>query len=140
MRTMKRLYLLAADTARARAYVSVLRSEGLCLDQALLVAAGDSPAKSRGCCPTSLFDNTTPLPTALQLMNVPCISFQTSDINSPEVCSALLELPAGMVIFAPGAGMLARKTLLEAGHKYLHVHPGSLPDFRGSTPMYYSII
>ena len=140
MEPMKYLYLLAADTARARAYLSILRSEGIRLDEALLVAVGDTPGRSRGGHPTPLFDNATPLRAALQLMDAPCISFQTADINSPAVCSTISELPPGIVIFAPGAGMIARKNLLEAGHKYLHVHPGRLPQYRGSTPMYYSII
>lgn len=135
-----RLYLLAANTARARAYFYFMRREGVAPSHVILLQTGDAPAASIQPQATSLFDNVTPLHTSVIESGVPHQCFDTSDANSKEVCSALMVLPAGIVAYAPAAGLLAKAPLFETGHKLLHVHPGRVPEFRGSTPMYYSLI
>ncbi|MFN8700959.1 MAG: formyltransferase family protein [Rhodospirillales bacterium] len=87
-----------------------------------------------------LFDNVTPLVDTLSACSIPFKFFPTSDVNAPEVGEELNALPSGVVVFAPAAGLLAKTALFAAGHSLLHVHPGRLPEYRGSTPMYYSLI
>ena len=139
-RLLPRVYLLAADTARARAYFDLMRKNDLAPAYTLILSAGDAPVISRRSESTSLFDNVTPLLNAVIDSGLPCQSFVTADANSSDICSTLSALPSGIVIFAPAAGLLARAPLFETGHKFLHIHPGRLPEFRGSTPMYYSLI
>jgi methionyl-tRNA formyltransferase len=134
------LYLLAADTARARAYFDLMQQNGLAPALVLLLGTGDAPAASRLPEQTPLFDNVTPLARAVIDSGFPHQFFASADINADDICAALSALPPGIVIFAPAAGLLARTQLFETGHKLLHVHPGRLPEFRGSTPMYYSLI
>ncbi len=135
-----RLYLLAADTSRARAYFDMMQQNGLAPSFVLLLGTGDAPAASRQPEPTPFFDNVTPLARAVIDSGIPHQLFTSADINANDICAALSALPSGIVIFAPAAGLLARAQLFETGHKLLHVHPGRLPEFRGSTPMYYSLI
>jgi methionyl-tRNA formyltransferase len=134
------LYLLAADTTRARAYFDMMQKNGLAPALVLLLGAGDAPAASRLPEPTPFFDNVTPLARAVIDSGIPHQLFTSADVNADDICAVLSELPSGIVIFAPAAGLLARAQLFETGHKLLHVHPGRLPEFRGSTPMYYSLI
>jgi methionyl-tRNA formyltransferase len=135
-----RLYLLAADTARARAYFDMMQQNGLAPALILLLGTGDAPGTSRLPEPTPLFDNVTPLARAVIDSGLPYQFFSSADVNADDICAALSALPSGIVIFAPAAGLLARAQLFETGHKLLHVHPGRVPEFRGSTPMYYSLI
>jgi methionyl-tRNA formyltransferase len=44
-----------------------------------------------------------------------------------------------MIYSGPG-GTILRKDILSAGPKFIHVHPGWLPDFKGSTTIYYSML
>lgn len=134
------IYLLAADTARARAYFDLMRQNDLLPTHILILGTGDAPVSSRRPEPTSLFDNVTPLLRAVIDSGLAHQSFATADANADDICAALSALPSGIVIFAPAAGLLARAPLFKTGHKFLHIHPGCLPDFRGSTPMYYSLI
>lgn len=140
IKLLSHIYLLAADTTRARAYFDLMQKHGLAPAYILILGTGDAPVISRRPEPTSLFDNVTPLLHAVIDSGLPHQTFVTADVNSSDICSALSALPSGIVIFAPAAGLLARAPLFETGHKFLHIHPGRLPEFRGSTPMYYSLI
>ena len=135
-----RLYLLAANTARARAYFYFMQLEGIAPSHVVLLQTGGAPAASIQPRAASLFDNVTPLYSSVIESGIPHQCFDTSDVNSEDVCSALAALPAGIVVYAPASGLLAKVPLFETGHKLLHVHPGRLPDFKGSTPMYYSLL
>jgi methionyl-tRNA formyltransferase len=135
-----KLYFLAADTARARAYFDFMQREGVSPSNVLLLQTSGAPSASTQLQATPLFDNVTPLHTSVIESGVSYQRFCTPDVNAEEVCTALSSLSSGIVIFAPIAGLLARRPLFSTGHKLLHIHPGRLPDFRGSTPIYYSLI
>ncbi len=62
----------------------------------------------------------------------------STDCNDPQLIDAISNRPESYVIFS-GGGIL-RKPILSLGKKFLHVHPGRIPDYRGSTCMYYSIL
>lgn len=65
-------------------------------------------------------------------------SVSSSDINSIEVRHALKSCSSEYIIFT-GGGILGRD-ILSMGKKIIHVHPGLLPEYRGSTCFYYSIL
>jgi len=60
------------------------------------------------------------------------------DCNSDEVFQSVKNLESDWIIYT-GGGIL-NKRILSLGKKFIHVHPGKLPDYRGSTCFYYSII
>jgi len=68
-----------------------------------------------------------------------CI-LDTLDINSTAVISEMKNLSTEYVIYSGPGGSILRKEILSLGKKYLHVHPGWLPKFRGSTTIYYSML
>ncbi len=137
---IENLYFLAADTARARAYYFLMRKNGFSPSRTILLDLGEAPSPSHSPIQTILFDNLTPLRAVLDGDGEYYEAFPTHDANSLEVTAALTALPPGVVIFAPAAGLIARAQLFNSGHEFLHVHPGRLPDYRGSTPMYYSLL
>lgn len=64
----------------------------------------------------------------------------STDINSVIVRQCLSRRPEKYFIYSGAGGVLLRKDVLRLGKQFLHIHPGLIPDFRGSTTVYYSIL
>jgi len=64
--------------------------------------------------------------------------FNFLEINHPELIKYLKNLDSKYLIFS-GGGIL-KNEILNIGKKFLHLHPGIVPHFRGSTCFYYSIL
>lgn len=63
-----------------------------------------------------------------------------SNINSDEVIAAVVNRSEQVFIFSGYGGTLLKDKILDTGKKFLHVHGGYLPDYKGSTTNYYSLI
>ena len=61
-------------------------------------------------------------------------------LAGPVVAAAVVALSQPYVIFSGAAGAIVRKPLFATGKKFIHIHPGRLPDYRGSTTIYYSLL
>jgi methionyl-tRNA formyltransferase len=44
------------------------------------------------------------------------------------------------IIYSGPAGVILRDEILNAGKVFIHAHPGLLPEFKGSTTVYYSML
>jgi methionyl-tRNA formyltransferase len=64
--------------------------------------------------------------------------FKFADINNPELIKFLSKSDCHFFIFS-GGGIL-KDQILNIGKKFIHFHPGIVPNYRGSTCFYYSII
>jgi len=60
------------------------------------------------------------------------------DCNNSLVVNAVSKLESEWLVFS-GGGIL-KSEILSLGKKIIHVHPGKLPEYRGSTCFYYSIL
>ena len=63
-----------------------------------------------------------------------------SDINSNEVLTIISNRVELVFIFSGFGGVLLGDNILSSGKKFLHIHGGYLPDYKGSTTNYYSLI
>jgi len=68
----------------------------------------------------------------------PVFRVASRDINSRLVHEALRKCSARYIIFSAG-GILGREAF-SLGKRFIHVHPGLLPYYRGSTCFYYSLL
>ena len=76
----------------------------------------------------------------LDSYEIPTRTVPVVDPNSDEMVEALEECKQSIIIYSgPGGGIL-RKRILNIGKRFLHIHPGLLPYYRGSTTVYYSLI
>ena len=62
------------------------------------------------------------------------------DINDPEVIAAVRDLPGQDVVYSGPGGAILGHDLLACGKRFLHAHPGTVPMYRGSTTIYYSML
>lgn len=137
---MNDVALFVSENGRARAYIDLLAKNNMLpvtavvLDVPQAVIAPVTPSK------TPLFDNITPIKESLSSRGVEILAVQAETLNDCEVVELIKSLDQSYIIFAGPAGALLRKPFFELGKKFIHVHPGKLPEYRGSTSIYYSLI
>lgn len=71
------------------------------------------------------------------------ISFQalsTADVNAEEVLEAVGSRKESVWVYSGPGGAIVKKPLLALGKRFLHIHPGLVPEYRGSTTIYYSLL
>lgn len=67
-------------------------------------------------------------------------TFDTMNINDPQIVDCLKKRKENIIIYSGPGGALLKEDLLSIGKEYVHVHPGKLPEFRGSTTIYYHVL
>lgn len=149
-RVLANVLFLAADTARSRAYAQAMLQAGLTPAHALLLTApaGDNPAmpgSSAAPLPRAeacglRFDPAEAVAETLARAGVPATRVASMDMNGPEVAEALGARPETIAIFSGPGGVILRQGILGLGKDFLHVHGGWLPDYKGSTTNYYSLL
>jgi methionyl-tRNA formyltransferase len=86
------------------------------------------------------FDEKEHVRVTLEKNNIPFEIIPSLDVNSDKVVNAIKACPGKYVVYSGPGGIILRSEILSTGKYFLHVHPGWLPDYRGSTTIYYSIL
>lgn len=63
----------------------------------------------------------------------------STDINSSELGSLLIKIACKKLVFS-GGGIVKQSTLTRSEKNWLHIHPGIVPNYKGSTCFYYSYL
>lgn len=154
--------MIAADTSRSKAYLQSLVRNNMYPSLVLLLDNFDdkllpgqlSLRDSRPQSPQGLnrnsFDNDlwseacfnpeTPLIDTLVSARIPHRLLPSKDLNDPLVVSQISELEETVIIFSGYGGVLLREPILSTGKRFLHIHGGYLPNYKGSTTNYFSLI
>lgn len=151
--------MVAADTSRTRAYLqSMIRHQMLPGYVLLLEASGAtslpgqlnennelqgeelSDVEHDACWSEAQFDPTIQILPLLQKYEIPYQVSPSRDINDDSVVDIIRGRSESVFIYSGFGGVLLRKKVLNAGKKFLHVHGGYLPAYKGSTTNYYSLL
>lgn len=127
---------------RSKAYLQKIIDNGFDLKEIILMDDGRSEPKysleeikeSKKC----NFDISQSVKDILKNSNLSYSTFNFVDINHPELINHLKKSKTQFFIFT-GGGIL-KKEVLNAGPRFIHFHPGIVPEYKGSTCFYYSII
>lgn len=119
--------MLGGVTARTRAYLLALREKDLLPSDVVLLKGNGNADDAE-------------IVELLESASVRIQRVDTNDVNDGAVVQALNLLPQRYVIFSGPGGAIVRKALFATGKKFIHVHPGRLPDYRGSTTIYFSLL
>jgi len=130
--------MLAVDSGRTRAYLHALTKNNLLPAQVIFLNSASATAKKFPEVP--YFDNATPALETIKRLGISCEVVDTEDINSAPVAAAVRSSPTRILIFSGPGGAIVRQELLDSGKRFLHIHPGLVPEFRGSTTIYYSLL
>ena len=87
----------------------------------------------------AFFDESQHIMATLKTHNISYRQVDTLNVNSPEVTDILKKFPEKYFVYSgPGGTILSSE--LTSLKKFLHVHPGWLPNYKGSTTIYYSML
>lgn len=133
--------MVAVVNARSRAYLHAMLDAGMAPGVVLLLAppapAGTSVHMSPGCRKEDSRDDFIAL---LRDNGIAFVEIDSGNINDASVIEVLSARLEHFFIYSGTGGVLLRRPLLSCGKKFLHIHPGRLPDFRGSTTVYYHLL
>lgn len=145
MNDRQRILLIGADTPRARAYVTAIERAGLGPIDGIFYgtpAAAQQAGPDEGRQVGNLW-----LPhIASGVVEIFARNgwsskwLQAEKINDRVCIEALRASGAALAIFAGRGGEIVSAEALSQGVPVLHMHPGKLPEQRGSTTIYYSIL
>lgn len=147
--------MIAADTTRTRAYLHALVRHQLLPSYVLVLENLDSLKLPGQLTKTTIvsdcnnadndwseadFDIGIPL---RQLLDSAAIQYEVApshEINNPAVVSLIAHRPESVMVYSGYGGVLLKPNVLASGKRFLHVHGGYLPDYKGSTTNYYSLL
>lgn len=137
------MILLAAPGARSRAYVQALVAAGLAPERVVLMGDEVETTIGRGpegCAAVRLPDPDEPVPVTCARAGIPLGLCEVSNVNDPAVVELLKAAAPRVVIYSGWGGQIVSAGLLGLGFPFLHLHSGDLPDYRGSTTIYYTLL
>lgn len=144
----RKLLLLAGDTYRSNLYIQFL-SHFLFDFEVLLYGfkeekkLPDLDYKTR-----SYFENKNfyipetgiGIKSLLKKLNIGHYHIDDKDINSIPILNKINEISPELVIFSGYGGDILGPKHFKSPLKYLHMHPGDIPNEKGSTTIYFSIL
>jgi len=128
--------IVFADTSRSRCYLKALIKNNLIPGYALIlfneknsIIAGQKKITSK-----------KEIVKMLNEANINYEKINNSNINHSSVIKLIKNRSEKVFIFSGYGGAILKEKILSIGKKFLHVHGGYLPDYKGSTTNYYSLI
>ncbi|MFH1760574.1 MAG: hypothetical protein ABIA63_05690 [bacterium] len=155
---LDRFSMLLVNNNRSKAYLQNLIGAGHLPDNVILLDSGRIilPEQTendmnlfsktqqkliRDCPETGIaFDEKEHIQKTAEKNGINLLKIDNLDVNSPEVIGAVKEVSGAYVVYSGPGGAILRKEILSLGKWFLHVHSGWLPDFKGSTTPYYSLL
>lgn len=134
--------IILTPDERSKAYLQKLLSNKIRIDEIIFMNNNVSEKEfsvdlineSKKCG----FDISESVKYTLEHNNLQYKEFDFININEPKLIEYLKKSKMDYFIFT-GGGIL-KSNILNVGPKFIHLHPGIVPDYRGSTCFYYSII
>ena len=136
--------LLAARTARSQTYIQALVAVGLLPGRVVLL--GDAsplpPATCHGGTWQDLLlpDLAESVEATCARAGIPLVRCRSTEVGSDEVAQALQSASARLVVFSGPPGQIVPDAVLRRSGRFLHMHSGWLPQYRGSTTLYYALL
>lgn len=148
MRKVKGLVCLAARTARSNAYLQALAAARFSPEAVVLIGSDGAGRSGQLDANTdvlteanvgSLFlpDLSRPLTSTVDALQTVVYEPGVDSVNDPRVSALLADLAPELVLFSGFGGEIVSAELC-GRWPLLHLHSGWLPEYRGSTTVYYS--
>jgi methionyl-tRNA formyltransferase len=143
---LRGIVLLASDTARTKSYLQAMIRNDMIPERCIVYsdhsekmeedAAGyqEKPVKSK------YFELDEPVLFSIKKAGIPYELVDDKDINSERMKTEIQSCDAPYLIYSGYGGYILKPHLFQLGKKFIHVHAGILPMYRGSTTVYYSFL
>ena len=142
---MVRVLFVAAFTSRSQAYAQGIANAGLFPGNVLFLGVPKQGIAGQGSIEQGvdevqgLFipDFSKGLEETVDQWDSKIYRVNENNINSQEVYNYINKLKPELIIYSGYGGQVVEKRVLDIGSPFLHMHSGWLPDYRGSTTLYY---
>ena len=137
-----KLGIILTPDARSKAYLQKILKNQIVINEIIFMNDNRSEKtyseEEENESTNSGFDISESVITTLQNTKTQYKMFNFVDINNHELIRYISSLKLDFIIYT-GGGIL-KQPILNCGTKFVHIHPGIIPNYRGSTCFYYSII
>jgi len=132
--------IILTPTFRAMAYLQKLTKNKIYPNFAIIMNSKDKNIFSSIIKENEMnfFDKFKDFKSVLKTFSIPYKEVTAEDCNNAKIVKILKQRNEKFFIYT-GGGIL-KEEILDIGKKFIHVHPGIVPEYRGSTCIYYSII
>jgi methionyl-tRNA formyltransferase len=155
---LNKFSMLLINNNRSKAYLQNLTKCGYCPEFVIVLDYGNEalpehsenePYRLNGSeqklirhCPEAglSFNEKEHILVTLRHNNISHKVLNTMDANSSEVIEMVKSCPGEYIVYSGPGGAILQKDILSAGKHMIHTHSGWLPDYRGSTSFYYSLL
>lgn len=139
----KDVVMLIAPTTRSKAYLQCMIKNDIFPAKVLIMTEESQSLlkeKMKEAGISEYFDIHEPIMKTINMSGIEYEFLNTKDVNSECVKEALQRCEQKYIIYSGYGGAILKKHLFELGKRFIHVHAGALPEYRGSTTAYYSMI
>ncbi len=137
MKKIENLGIVLFPSPRSRAYLQAFEAAKVSPSFCILIDSDFTFEKLTDNTKIDYFDYNKTEIESIENLGVDYRIISAKDINDKSLVSVLEESPQDFFIYT-GGGIISQETL--KAKKFVHVHSGDLPDYRGSTTFYYSIL
>jgi len=131
-------------TARSQAYMQALVRNHIKPSKCLVLSDGSEENAGKRNIPEFesgvFFDFHESIFETMESDRIPYEIVRSKDINSSDVKNAIQALSQSYLIYSGYGGAILKPHLFQLGKRWIHVHAGLLPRYRGSTTVYYSLL
>lgn len=128
--------MLLASSSRSKAYLQMLVNHDL-IPSHVIIMDDKKEALMPG---QRISDTAEQLTEILIKHNISYEIVFKKDVNSKGVISALKRRQEKYFVYSGFGGGILKTEILNIGKRFIHIHAGIVPGFRGSTTIYYSIL
>jgi methionyl-tRNA formyltransferase len=150
--------MVAADTSRSRVYLQALIRNQLLpnfvlvlgntadqtlpgqLDNSQIDSMNNGITENNECWSEAHCNLSEPIQLTLEASEIPYELAEATNINDEHVIACIKDRSELTFIYSGYGGVILGEPLFRTGKQFLHVHGGYLPNFKGSTTNYYSLI
>lgn len=140
--------MIAADTARSKAYAQSMADQGITIKGAILFGADKPkagqtkvvPDRNWPDSPVYLPDLGIGLENSLKRICGMVKPVTAAHVNDTPIIEAIEELNPSLIIYSGYGSQIVGEHLINGPAPFLHIHSGWLPDFRGSTTTYFHLL
>jgi methionyl-tRNA formyltransferase len=134
---IQKVSIIAAATLRSHSYLNLLLSLSVTIERIFILDDGNFLPGQR--CSDK---NGSMASKLIELANNNKIVFSifSSNVNDKALVKEVSDLASSLIVYSGFGGQILKNDILSCGKKILHIHSGLLPEYRGSTTIYYALL
>ncbi len=145
---LENILFLAADTLRSRCYAQSLLKCGIKFSNCIIITSSgenklgqsNNVIKSKNSGYSINIDLSIPLLSTINKIASKIEVIDSGTVNDNNLIKKINHLQPKFIVYSGFGGEIVSEKFLQTGIPLLHMHAGWLPDYRGSTTSYYSVL